>query len=118
MLNNTGGSAVTSVDSSSNAVPFNRKSNKWDRTITRTYTDASDWTIGDSTWTDEPGSERGDEDVSSDSETTIKRHEPDRGNWENPIEFFLTCLGYTVGLGAIWRFPYLCYVNGGGKSMP
>ena len=39
----------------------------------------------------------------------------DRMQWGNPWQFFCTLLGYCVGLGNIWRFPYLCQKNGGGK---
>ena len=39
----------------------------------------------------------------------------DRMQWGNPMQFFCTLLGYCVGLGNIWRFPYLCQKNGGGK---
>lgn len=38
-----------------------------------------------------------------------------RGQWANKREFVLAVIGEIIGLGNVWRFPYLCFKNGGGK---
>ncbi|CAL1674397.1 unnamed protein product [Lasius platythorax] len=40
--------------------------------------------------------------------------QPRRPHWANKVQFVLACIGYSVGLGNVWRFPYLCYKSGGG----
>uniref|UniRef100_A0AAA9SQV0 Solute carrier family 6 member 15 n=1 Tax=Bos taurus TaxID=9913 RepID=A0AAA9SQV0_BOVIN len=37
-----------------------------------------------------------------------------RPAWNSKLQYILAQVGFSVGLGNVWRFPYLCQKNGGG----
>lgn len=41
----------------------------------------------------------------------------ERAAWGSRIGFIMTTAGFAVGLGAIWRFPYMMSKNGGGAFL-
>ena len=48
-------------------------------------------------------------------EVVVEEEDGDgRQQWSNPIEFLLSCISMSVGLGNVWRFPFTAYDNGGG----
>lgn len=44
--------------------------------------------------------------------------EEERPAWNSKLQYILAQVGFSVGLGNVWRFPYLCQKNGGGEFSP
>ncbi|KAL5022464.1 hypothetical protein ScPMuIL_001619 [Solemya velum] len=65
----------------------------------------------------------GSTDLSTVSSTAVmlekdsKDDEKERESWDNKIQYMLAVIGFAVGLGNVWRFPYLVQKNGGGAFL-
>ncbi|XP_036375854.1 sodium-dependent neutral amino acid transporter B(0)AT2-like [Megalops cyprinoides] len=59
-------------------------------------------------------------DVREDKDRDIEEgsdSEEERPAWNSKLQYILAQVGFSVGLGNVWRFPYLCQKNGGGAYL-
>ncbi|XP_076679953.1 sodium-dependent nutrient amino acid transporter 1 isoform X2 [Andrena cerasifolii] len=47
-------------------------------------------------------------------EMSIAENGEQRATWGNGLEFLMSCIAMSIGLGNVWRFPFTAYENGGG----
>jgi hypothetical protein len=49
------------------------------------------------------------------NDTTNIEPVKERLQWDSYTEYILSIIGFVIDLGNVWRFPTVCYANGGGN---